>query len=175
VIGIALIVDDSFDASIDQHLRADDAGVVGAVECGSSDRHSVISGLNDGVLLPVKTTTEFMSLTRGDGLLLTKATDFETVLESSGSAIVTRSQDLLILNEKGPHLSPETRRTFSHQVGNIHKVLFPTWPSVESCGRTPVYRKKVWFMQALPRVDVSRLASGQAGRAMAHSATGRGL
>ena len=90
VIAIAFVIDDSFNARIDQHLRADDTGVVGAVERGPSDRHSMIGGLNDGVLLSVETPAEFMPFTRGDGLLLTKATDFEAVLQSSRSTIVTR-------------------------------------------------------------------------------------
>jgi hypothetical protein len=88
----------------------------------------MISGLNDGVLFSVKTTAEFMSFTRGDGLLLTKATDFEAVFQSRGSPIITRGQDLLVFDEKGAHLSPETCRTFSHQLGNIHKILFPARP-----------------------------------------------
>jgi len=90
VIAIAFVIDDSFDARIDQHLRADDTGVVGAVECGASDRDSMIGGLNDGVLFSVKTTAEFMSFTRGDGLLFAKTTDLKAVLQSSRGAIVTR-------------------------------------------------------------------------------------
>jgi len=50
----------------------------------------MIGGLNDGVLFSVETPAEFMPFTRGDGLLLTKATDFEAVLQSSRSTIVTR-------------------------------------------------------------------------------------
>jgi len=89
VISIAFFVNDPFDAGIDNHLRADDTGVVGAVERGSSDCHSVISGLNDGVLLSVEATAEFMSFPRGDGLLFAKATDLEAVLQSGRGAIVT--------------------------------------------------------------------------------------
>ena len=133
----------------------------------------MISGLNDGVLLSVKTTAEFMSLTRGDGLLLTKATDFEAVFQSSGSAIVTRGQNLLVFDEEGAHLSPETRRTFSHQMGYIHKILFPARPGGDSPAQSPAYRRQVCFIQVAVSVDASRPTWRRARHATARSATDR--
>jgi hypothetical protein len=46
-------------------------------------------------------------------------------------------------------MPPKTRRTFSHQVSNIHEILFPAWSLVESHCQTP------GFIQVLLWVDAS--------------------
>jgi hypothetical protein len=79
IIGIPFFVNDPFDPRVDKHFRTNDTGVVGAVERGPSDRHSMIGGLNDGIQLSMETTAEFMSFSRGDGFLFPKTTDLETV------------------------------------------------------------------------------------------------
>ena len=49
--------------------------MVCTVKRGSTDLHSVVSGLNDGILLGMKAATEFMPLSRGDPLFLPEATN----------------------------------------------------------------------------------------------------
>jgi hypothetical protein len=54
--------------------------MVGTVKGGSPDLHSMVGGLNNGILLGVEATAELVSFPGRDGLLLTEASDVQAVL-----------------------------------------------------------------------------------------------
>jgi hypothetical protein len=99
--------------------------MIGAVKGRSLDPHPVVGCLDNGILLSVKTPAEFMAFSGGNTKLFTKAAHIQTVGEAGRSSIVTCGQDLLIFNKNGAHMSSQTRRAFSHEMGDIHEVFFP--------------------------------------------------
>jgi hypothetical protein len=102
--------------------------MVRTVKGGSADLHSVVGGLNNGILLGMETTAEFVSLPGRDALLLTEASDIQTVLKPGRRPIVTRRQNLLVLDENSSHLSSQTGRPLGDETGDIHEILFPGGP-----------------------------------------------
>jgi hypothetical protein len=54
--------------------------MVGTVKGGSANLHSMVGGLNNGILLGVEATAQLVSLPRRDGLPLTEASDVQAVL-----------------------------------------------------------------------------------------------
>jgi hypothetical protein len=79
--------------------------MVRAVEGGSPDLHSMVGRLNDGILLCMKATAEFMAFSRRDAQFLAEATDVKAVFQFRRGTVVTCRQDLFIFNKDGPHLS----------------------------------------------------------------------
>jgi hypothetical protein len=102
--------------------------MVGTVKGGSADPHSMVGGLNNGILFGMETTAEFVPLPRRDAFLLTEASDIQTVLKPRRRPIVTGRQNLLVLDENGSHLSSQTGRPLGDQMGDIHEILFPGRP-----------------------------------------------
>jgi len=102
--------------------------MVCAIEGGTADPHAVVGRLDDGILLCVKASAEFMPLSGGYPLFLAETPDIQTVFRSGRRAVISRRQNLLILHEKCPHLSPETGGPFGHEMGDVHEILFPGGP-----------------------------------------------
>jgi len=81
-IGVTLFKNDLPDSCIDDHLRADDTGMVCAIKGGSPDPNPVIGGLNDGILLCMEPAAELMSFPRGDAQSLAEAPNFQAMFQS---------------------------------------------------------------------------------------------
>jgi hypothetical protein len=99
--------------------------MIGAVEGGSPDPHPMIGCLDDGILFRMESAAEFVAFSRWDAQFLAETPDDQAVLQLRRSPIVTRRQNLLILNEDSPHLPPQASRTFGDEMGNVHEILFP--------------------------------------------------
>jgi len=102
--------------------------MVGTVKGGPADLHSVVGGLNNGILLGVEAAAEFVSFPRRDALPFTKASHIQAVLDSRRRSIVACRQNLLIFDENSSNLSSQTGRPFGNEMGDIHEILFPGGP-----------------------------------------------
>jgi hypothetical protein len=76
----------------------------------------------------MKATAEFVAFSRRNASFLTEATNIQTVFQSGGSPIITRRQDLFILDEKSTDLSSKTGGAFGDEAGDIHEIFFPGGP-----------------------------------------------
>jgi hypothetical protein len=85
----------------------------------------MISSLDDGILFCVEAPAQLMTFAGRDGLKFTETADVQTMLQPGRSAVVTRGQYLLVLDEDSPHVPPEAGRPFGHEVGDVHKILVP--------------------------------------------------
>jgi hypothetical protein len=99
--------------------------MIGAVKGRPLDPHPMVGCLDNGILLGVKATAEFMAFSGRDTQLFTKATDVQTVGETGRSPIVACGQDLLIFDQNGAHMSSQASRTFGNEMSDIHEVFFP--------------------------------------------------
>src|SRR5512140_1800446 len=73
LVGVAVFKDEVLDACVDDHLGADAAGLVRAVEGGAVDVRPVLGRLDDRVLLGVEPAADLMPLARGDAELFPEA------------------------------------------------------------------------------------------------------
>jgi hypothetical protein len=73
----------------------------------------------------MKTTTEFVALSRRDALFLTEATDIQAVFQSGGSPIITRRQNLFIFDEESTYLPSKAGGAFGDEMSDIHEIFFP--------------------------------------------------
>jgi hypothetical protein len=102
--------------------------MVCAIEGCPLNLDAVVGGLDDGILFCMEAPAEFMPFSGRNLLLLAKATDVQTVIQSGGRAVVARRQNLLVLNEDSSHLSSKAGRPLGHETGNVHEILFPGGP-----------------------------------------------
>ena len=80
-VGVPLLKNDLLDSCIDDHLGANDAGMVCAIKGGSPDPHTMIGGLDDGILFCMKPAAELMSFPRGDASFLAKAPNSQAMFQ----------------------------------------------------------------------------------------------
>ena len=102
IVWIALVVHHTGDLGVDQHLGAQDAGLVCAVEGGSFYAHTVKGSLDYGVLLGVNGPTELVASAAGHSFAGTSG--LVAVLEACGRAVVSCCQQPLVLDEECSHL-----------------------------------------------------------------------
>ena len=124
-IGVTFLVDDLLNARIDDHLGADDAGMVRAVKSRTTNRNAVVSCLDDGILFRMQAPAQFVAFPRGDAKLLAQAACIEAMFQSRGSPIVPGGQDFLVLHKNGADLPSDAGGPLRNQMGDIHEVLFP--------------------------------------------------
>jgi hypothetical protein len=122
---VAFLIDDSVNSSIDDHLGADDAGVVRTIEGRPTDPNAMIGGLNDGILFRMEATAEFMAFSRGDFQLLTEAADVQTMIHPGRSSVITRGENLFIFHKDRPHLSSKASGALRDEMGDVHEILIP--------------------------------------------------
>jgi hypothetical protein len=104
---------DPDDAGVDDHLRADDAGVVRAVEDRPFYADPVQRRLNDRVLFGVESPAELVALAGGDMVLFAEAPDFQAMAESRGGAVIACGEDPPVANQRGADTSPDTVARFA--------------------------------------------------------------
>jgi hypothetical protein len=79
VVRVTFLIHNGRYTGVDDHFRADDTGVIGAVENGSLGSYSVKSCLDDSILFGVESPAQFMTLSRGNVQLVPKAPPFGTM------------------------------------------------------------------------------------------------
>ena len=85
-----LIVDDSITIANAIRRFLEEAGYqVDTINDSTINGYAMVSGLNDGVLLCMNTTAQFMHLAGFDTDLFPHTTDFETMFQTPGCAVVT--------------------------------------------------------------------------------------
>ena len=92
---------------------------------GSADFDSVISGLNNGILLRMKATAKFVSFSRGDPLFFSETARIQAMLQSGRRSIIACREDFLIFDQDGADLPSQTGRPFGNEMSDIHEILFP--------------------------------------------------
>lgn len=127
VVWVVSVVDDFFDAGVDEHFGADDTGGVGAVEDGVFDGDAEYGCLYDGVLFGVEAAAYFVSLSWGDVHLFAEAADFGAVFESFGCAVVSGAEDVFVFDEDGADLSSEAGAAGGDEMGHFHEVFVVGW------------------------------------------------
>jgi hypothetical protein len=82
-------------------------------------------GLDDDVLLGMKTSTQLMPLTGGDIQLFAQAPLIQAVSKAGRCSIVPGAQDALVFDCNRPHLSAQAGGPFRHQKGDAHEIFRP--------------------------------------------------
>src|SRR3990172_11318531 len=124
-VGIAVLKDDLFHARIDDHLRADAARLVRAVERCAFYACAVFGGLDDGVLLGMEPAAYLVPLAGRYAEFFPQASAVIAVLHAGGSAIIPCGEDIFVLHDNGPDLSPEAGGAPLHKVRDLHKIFIP--------------------------------------------------
>src|SRR5699024_5060384 len=100
LVRVALAVDHAGNAGIDDHLRADDAGLVRAVERGVLNGHAQLRRLDDGVLLGVDGVAKLVPRARGDALLFAHAlAALNAGADARGRAVVAGGEYALVFDD----------------------------------------------------------------------------
>jgi hypothetical protein len=110
---------------VDEHLRTDRAGEVGAVKRGSSDGNPMIGSLDDDVLFRMKPSTQFVSFTRRNPKFLPETANLKTVSKSRRGSVVSSRENAFVRHRDCPDLAAEASRTLGHEKGNVHEICFP--------------------------------------------------
>lgn len=106
VVGVGLLVDDFADAGVDDHLGADDAGLVCAVESGAVYADAELGGLDDGVLLCVDGEAQLVPGAGGDAQISAHAFAFLfAAFDAGGGAVVAGGYDALVAHDDGTDVS----------------------------------------------------------------------
>ena len=96
IVGVLAKADEPLYAGIHQHLGAEHAGGVGAVDGGPFQAYSVERCLYYDILLSVDAAAYLVSGPRRYILLIPQAAQFQAVLEAGGGPVVARGQYVLV-------------------------------------------------------------------------------
>src|SRR3990170_5349369 len=124
-VGIAVLKDDLFHARINDHLRADAARLVRAVERCAFDAGTVFGGLDDRVLLGMEPAAYLVPLAGRNAEFFPQASALGAVLNAGGRAVVAGSKDISVLHDNGPDLPAEARGAPLHEVRDLHEIFIP--------------------------------------------------
>jgi len=124
-VGVAVFEDEVLHACVDDHLGADAAGLVCAIERCAFDVRPVLGRLDYGVLLGMEPAADLVPLAGGDAELLTQAPAVQAVCNAGRRTIVARGKDVFVLHEHCAHLAAETGGALLHQVRNFHEIFVP--------------------------------------------------
>ena len=113
------------DPGIDDHFGTDGTGLVGAKEVGTFHRHPVQGRLDDGVLFRVNAAAELVAHSGLDVEPFPQAADLGTVPDPGRGAVVAGGKDALVLDDHGPHRTPQAGGAFGHQGRDVHEIGFP--------------------------------------------------
>ncbi len=99
--------------------------MVRTIKGGITDLHSVVSGLNNRILLGMEAATELMSLSRRNPSFLPEATNLQAMLQSGRSPVVTGRQYLFVFDKHSANLPSQAGRSLSNEMSDIHEIFFP--------------------------------------------------
>ncbi len=111
--------DETLDFGIRQHLGAQDAGSMRAVNGAALDADAVQGCLYDGILLGMDSAADFVPFPRGYIQLVPETPQFETILAAGGSAVVSGGKDVLVFNRHRSDVVTQAGRTLGDHGGNL--------------------------------------------------------
>ena len=124
---IAVLKDDLLDARVDDHLCADAARLVRAVERGAFDARAVFGGLDDRILLGMQSAAYLVPLAGRNAELFAQAPAVSAVLYAGGGAVIPRGENVPVFHDNGPDLPPQARGAPLHEVRDLHEIFVPGW------------------------------------------------
>src|SRR3712207_3018618 len=127
---VALGVADFLDARVHDHLHAQEARLVGAVERGSSYRDAVVGSLDDGVLLGVQRALAALTAVHDPD----EAPHVLAVRHPRRAAVVASREDAFVQDDDRADREPRARRARGYLVRNAHEVLVPRRALLLECG-----------------------------------------
>ena len=87
-IRIAGLVINLFNTGVNNHASTDGTWLVGAVDNGTVDGYTMVSGLYNGVLFCMNTSAQFMHYPGFDIQLFPQATDLQAMFQTGGRAVI---------------------------------------------------------------------------------------
>src|SRR3972149_8823108 len=126
-IGIAVLKDGLLHARINDHLRADAARLVRAVERCAFYACAVFGGLNDRVLLGMEPAAYLVPLAGRYAEFFPQASAVSTGLHAGGSSVIPCGEDISVLHDNGPDLPPEAGGAPFHEMRDLHEIFVPGW------------------------------------------------
>ncbi len=124
-IGIAVLENDVLHAGVDDHLRADAAGLIGTIEGRTVNIRPMLGSLDDCILLGMKTTADFVSFPGWDSHLFAKTSAVEAMLDARGCTVVARGENVLVLHDHSAHLATQAGGPLLHQMRDFHEIFVP--------------------------------------------------
>src|SRR5215208_3012700 len=137
-IRIATDVADLFDAGVHDHLYAEQAWLMGAVEDRVAHRDAVVGSLDDGILLGMQRALTTLSPVYNAN----KASYVLAMGHPRRATVVAGSKNPLVADHDCPDSQTRTGRAGRDLVGDAHEVLIPRRTGLLQCGVLPggVYR-----------------------------------
>lgn len=123
IVGVFAEADEPFDTGIDQHLGAENAGRMGAVEDRPFEAYPVERCLDDAVLLGVDGPADFMTGAGGDVVGVPQAAEFQTVFKTGSGTVVSGRQNVLVFDGYGSDVVSQAGGTFRHHRSDLKEVF----------------------------------------------------
>lgn len=136
-VGIRVLVNNLFDARIDEHFGAHDARLRVYVDRRTFDVDTIARSLQERILFGVESTANLVALPRRHTELLAQAPRFGTMAKTGGHSVIARGKDAAILYDDRPYRTAQARSACCHLFGKLHEVLIP--------GRTRV-NERTWCL-----------------------------
>jgi hypothetical protein len=125
VVRIILMIDHPHDSRIDKHLRAQRAGLVGAVESCALDADAVNCRLDDGILLRVHGAAEFV--VSAAGILGARASVIRAVGQALGNSVIAGGENSFVLDQNRTGVPSQTGGPAGYYLRNLHEVIIKLW------------------------------------------------
>ena len=111
--------------AVDEHLGTDGAGLMGNINRGVPDRHSVIGGLNNRILFGVKAPAQLVPLTRRDIVFDAQACIFSAVGYAGGHPVIAGGEYALVLYDDRSDAPAQACGSGGDVLGNFHEIRIP--------------------------------------------------
>lgn len=92
-----MLIDNLFDACIDEHFKADTAGQGGAEQDTAINANAMKCSLDNDILFGMEASAQLMPLSRGDALLVADAANIFAVRKTGGNTVIAGCQNSFIL------------------------------------------------------------------------------
>ncbi len=124
-VGIAVFEYNVLHARVDDHLGADAAWLIRAIERRAVNIRSMLGSLDNRILLGMETSADFVPLPGRDSPLFAETSAIETMLNTRRCAVIARGKNIPVLHDHGTNLAAKAGSPFLHQVGNLHEIFVP--------------------------------------------------
>lgn len=118
-------VDDFFDAGVDDHFGAHQAGAQGAVEHAVFDADPVVGCLNDRIFLRMGADAITEALSRRGIGCTAGAASVATVFNAARRTVVASGDNSTVLHNDRRHFSPAAVSSLGNNVRDIHEIFIP--------------------------------------------------
>ena len=99
---ISLFDDDPFNTGIDDHLRTQNTGLIGAVKRSVVNRHAKICRLYDGILFGVDSRQKLVTFPGRHMQRLPLTASYAAVFDPAGHAVISRRQNPIVFTIIAP-------------------------------------------------------------------------